>query len=75
MVDKRLKASKWRNRVGRLRTCSLSDNSPTLRLGENSVERPPVSQSVTTKQLGKALRKVQEVVIQGVCEKMKELEC
>ena len=36
---------------------------------------PPFGlQSVTAKQLGEALRQVQEAVIQGVCEKMKALE-
>ena len=38
------------------------------------MDHPLVSQSVTTKQLGEALRQVQETLIQGVCEKMKALE-
>jgi len=35
---------------------------------------PPVSEFVTTGQLGETLRQVQEIVIQVVCEKMKALE-
>ena len=38
------------------------------------MDRPPVSQFVTTEQLGGTRKQVQEVVIQGVCEKMKVLE-
>jgi len=52
----------------------VQDNSLTLSSGENSVDRPPVSQFVTTQQLGEALRQVQEAVIHGVCEKIKALE-
>jgi len=45
------------------------EGSPVQTLGENS--RPTASQFVTNKQLGKALKQVQEAVIQGVCEHMK----
>jgi len=51
------------------------DNSPTLSFGENSVDRPLVPQFVTAKQFGEALSQVEEVVIRGVCENMKGLEC
>jgi len=47
------------------------DNSPTLSLGENSVDRPLVSQFVTIEQLGERLKQVQDAVIQGVYEQMK----
>jgi len=77
MVDTRSKASKWRDR-GKCRTVEdlpvEQDNSLTLSLVENSMDCPPVSQFVTTEQLGETLRQVQEAVIQGMCEKMKALE-
>ena len=72
MVDTRSEASKWRDK-GKCRAVQdlpvEQDNSPTLSSGENSMDCPPVSQVVTTKQLGETLRQVQEAVIQGVCER------
>jgi len=47
---------------------------PTLSSGENSMNRPPVSQFVTTEHLGEIRRQVQETVIQIVCGKIKVLE-
>ena len=38
------------------------------------VDRPPDPQFIITEQLSEALRQVQEVVILGMCEKMKALE-
>ena len=77
MVDTRSKVSKQEDR-GKCRAVDdlpiVQDNSLTLSSGENSVDRPPVSQFVTTQQLGETLRQVQEAVIQGMCEKMKALE-
>ena len=49
-------------------------NYPILSLGENSMDRSPAYQYVTLEQLGEALKQVQEVVIKGVCEKMKAQE-
>jgi len=78
MVDARSKASKWKDK-GKCRAVEdlpvEHDNSPTLSSGENSIDRPPVSQFVITKQLGETLKQVQEAVIQGMCETMKALEC
>jgi len=78
IVDTRSKALKRRDR-GKCRAIEdlpvEQDNSPTQSLGENSVDRPPVSQFVTTEQLGETLKQVQAAVIQGVCEKMKVLKC
>ena len=77
MVGTRSKALKQRGR-GKYREINdlpvEQDNSPTLSSEENSVDRPPVSQFVTTEQLGETLKQVREAVIQGVCEKMKVLE-
>ena len=40
-------------------------------LGEKSVDRPSGQQFVTTEQMEEVLKQAQEVVICGICEKMK----
>jgi len=77
MVDARSEASKRRDK-GKCRVVEdllvEQENSPTLSLGENSTDRPPVSQFVTIEQLGETVKQVQTSIIQVVCEKLKVLE-
>ena len=61
LVDTRSKASKWRDR-GKCREVEdlpvEQDNSLTLSSGENSMDCSPISQFITTEQLGETLRQV-----------------
>ena len=59
MVGTRSKASEQRDRDKRMVAKDLpveQDNSPTLSSGDNSVDRPPISQFVAAKLLGETLR-------------------
>ena len=59
MVDTRSKTLKRRDRDKRKVVKDLpveQDNSPTLSSGDNSMDRPPVSQFVIAKLLGETLR-------------------
>jgi len=74
MLNTRSKTSKQRHKGKQIAIENPpggSKASPEQMSGENSVRHMIAPQFVATEQLGKALRRVQEVVIRGVCEKMK----